>query len=56
MRTILTCSAVAFALAVGAPAFAADDPPAAPAPITKADCEKVKGTWDGATGKCTLAK
>ena len=39
-------------VAFTAPAFAED----APAPATKADCEKAKGTWDDATSKCTMPK
>ena len=28
--------------------------PSVPRPMTKAECEKLKGTWDPDTGKCTL--
>jgi hypothetical protein len=50
--TALSTAIVAGLLvAFSAPAFAQD-----PAPTTKADCEKAKGTWDDATSKCTMPK
>lgn len=55
MKAIVTLSVVAFALAVTAPAIAADQV-AAPVPVTKADCDKAKGKWDDASKKCVLPK
>ena len=52
MKTILSLSALALALAVTAPAFAQD----AGVPVTKADCQKAKGLWDEVTQKCILSK
>ena len=51
MKTLLSITAVALALAVTAPAFAQEA-----APVTKADCQKAKGLWDEATQKCILPK
>jgi hypothetical protein len=51
MKTIISLLVMSFAVAITAPAFAQD-----PAPATKADCDKAKGTWDDATGKCTVKK
>jgi hypothetical protein len=51
MKTFISLLALTLATAFTAPAFAQE-----PAPMTKADCEKAKGTWDDATSKCTLPK
>ena len=51
MRTLASLLVLALATAFTAPAFAQD-----PAPTTKADCEKAKGTWDEKTSMCTLPK
>jgi hypothetical protein len=51
MKTLSLAVITGLLLAVSAPAFAED-----PAPTTKADCEKAKGTWDDATSKCTVKK
>jgi hypothetical protein len=51
MKTFISLLVLALATAFTAPAFAQE-----PAPTTKADCEKAKGTWDDATSKCTLPK
>jgi hypothetical protein len=50
-KILSTAIVTGLLLALTAPAFAAD-----PAPATKADCEKAKGTWDDATSKCTVKK
>jgi hypothetical protein len=52
VKILSTAIVAGLLLAFTAPAFAAD----APAPATKADCDKAKGTWDDATSKCTLPK
>jgi hypothetical protein len=52
MKTLLALLALSVAVAFTVPAFAED----APAPTTKADCDKAKGTWDDATSKCTVKK
>jgi hypothetical protein len=51
-KILSTAIVAGLVLAFSAPAFAED----APAPTTKADCEKAKGTWDDATSKCTVKK
>ena len=51
MKTIIALVVLTLATVFTAPAFAQE-----PAPTTKADCEKAKGTWDDATSKCTLPK
>jgi hypothetical protein len=51
MKTIISLLVLGFATAFTAPAFAQD-----PAPTTKADCDKAKGTWDEKTMTCTLKK
>jgi len=53
MKTLLALLAFSVAVAFTAPAFAEDAPAA---PMTKADCDKAKGTWDDATSKCTVKK
>jgi hypothetical protein len=52
MKGLIPLLALGLAIAYTAPAFAED----APAPATKADCDKAKGTWDDATSKCTVKK
>ena len=52
MKTLSLTVITGLLLAVAAPVFAED----APAPATKADCDKAKGTWDDATSKCTVKK
>ena len=52
MKSLLSLLILGLAVAFTAPAFAED----APAPATKADCDKAKGTWDDATSKCTVKK
>jgi hypothetical protein len=52
VKILSTAVVVGLLVAFSAPAFAED----APAPTTKADCEKAKGTWDDATSKCTMPK
>ena len=51
MKGLISLLVLGLAVAFTAPAFAED-----PAPATKADCEKAKGTWDDATSKCTVKK
>jgi hypothetical protein len=51
MKVLLSLLALGLAVAFTAPAFAQD-----PAPTTKADCEKAKGTWDEKTSTCTMTK
>lgn len=51
MKTIIALLVLGFATAFTAPVFAQD-----PAPTTKADCEKAKGTWDEKTMTCTVKK
>jgi ABC-type Fe2+-enterobactin transport system substrate-binding protein len=51
-KLLTTAIVTGLLLAFTAPAFAED----APAPATKADCDKAKGTWDDATSKCTVKK
>ena len=51
-KILSTAIVTGLLVAFSAPAFAAD----APAPATKADCDKAKGTWDDATIKCTVKK
>jgi hypothetical protein len=51
MKVVISLLTLGLAVAFTAPAFAQD-----PAPTTKADCEKAKGTWDEKTGTCTVAK
>ena len=50
-KILSTAIVAGLLVALTVPAFAQD-----PAPTTKADCEKAKGTWDDATSKCTPAK
>ena len=52
VKILSTAIVAGLVLAFSAPAFAED----APAPTTKADCDKAKGTWDDATSKCTVKK
>lgn len=51
MKALISLLALGLAVAFTAPAFAQD-----PAPTTKADCEKAKGTWDEKTSTCTVKK
>jgi hypothetical protein len=51
MKTVISLLVLTLATAFTAPAFAQD-----PAPTTKADCEKAKGTWDEKTMTCTMPK
>jgi hypothetical protein len=51
MKTIIALVVLTLATVFTAPAFAQE-----PAPTTKADCEKAKGTWDEKTMTCTLKK
>jgi hypothetical protein len=52
MKGLIPLLVLGLAVAFTAPAFAQD----APAPATKADCDKAKGTWDDATSTCTVKK
>ena len=52
MKTLLSTLALALALGFTMPAFAGDVTTAKNA----ADCEKVGGTWDAATNKCSEKK
>jgi hypothetical protein len=51
MKTVISLLVLTLATAFTAPAWALD-----PAPTTKADCEKAKGTWDEKTMTCTMPK
>ena len=51
MKTIIALVVLTLATVFTAPAFAQE-----PAPTTKADCEKAKGTWDEKTMTCTMKK
>jgi hypothetical protein len=51
MKALISLLALSLAVAFTAPAFAQD-----PAPTTKADCDKAKGTWDEKTGTCAVKK